>query len=243
MASRLGVVIVGVNGAVASTLIAGVELMARGLVPRIGMVTEAAPGDGGADTLTSLLDVTPIEGLVFGGWDVRFANVYEGALHHKVLARDLLSEVKAKLEAIRPWPGVFHKKYAENVAGDHTVAASSHSEEIEIVRRNIEDFKKANKVDRVVMVNLASTETTSSPRRSTRASPRSRQGSTEATRRFAGDALLLRRRIDGRALLQLHAELHEHSRVGRARRQDADALRRHGRQDGPDAAQDRARRR
>ncbi len=39
--SRLGVLIVGVNGAVASTLIAGVELRARGKVPRIGMVTEA----------------------------------------------------------------------------------------------------------------------------------------------------------------------------------------------------------
>ncbi len=158
MASRLGVVIVGVNGAVASTLIAGVELMARGLVPRIGMVTEAGPMDAG-ETLTSLLDVAPLEGLVFGGWDVRFGNVYEGALHHKVLARDLLGEVRAKLEAIRPWPGVFHKKYAENVAGDHTVRGGSHREELEIVRRNIEEFKKTHNVDRVVMVNLASTET------------------------------------------------------------------------------------
>ena len=38
--NRIGVAIVGVNGAVASTVIAGVELMKRGLVPRIGMVTE-----------------------------------------------------------------------------------------------------------------------------------------------------------------------------------------------------------
>ena len=38
--SKVGVVIVGVNGAVASTLIAGVELMIRGLAPRLGMVTE-----------------------------------------------------------------------------------------------------------------------------------------------------------------------------------------------------------
>jgi hypothetical protein len=33
MKRRVGVVIIGVNGAVASTVIAGTELMARGLVP------------------------------------------------------------------------------------------------------------------------------------------------------------------------------------------------------------------
>ena len=43
--NKLGVVIVGVNGAVASTLIAGVELMIRGLAPRIGMVTEKGPAN------------------------------------------------------------------------------------------------------------------------------------------------------------------------------------------------------
>ena len=73
--SRLGVVIVGVNGAVASTLIAGVELMVRGLVPRIGMVTEGGPTEG-ADSLSSLVDFVPLDKIVFGGWDVRFANVY-----------------------------------------------------------------------------------------------------------------------------------------------------------------------
>jgi myo-inositol-1-phosphate synthase len=156
--SRLGVVIVGVNGAVASTLIAGVELMVRGLVPRIGMVTEGGPTEN-ADSLSSLLDFVPLENLVFGGWDVRYANVYEGALSHKVLARDLLGEVREKLESIKPWPAVFHRSYAENVQGDHSLQGSSHRAELQIVRRNIEEFKRANNLERVVMVNLASTET------------------------------------------------------------------------------------
>jgi myo-inositol-1-phosphate synthase len=147
-----------VNGAVASTLIAGVELMVRGLVPRIGMVTEGGPTET-ADSLSSLLEFAPLDKLVFGGWDVRFANVYEGALNHKVLARDVLAEVKDKLEAIKPWPGVFHRSYAENVQGEHSVRGSSHRDELKIVRRNIEDFKRTHGVERVVMVNLASTET------------------------------------------------------------------------------------
>ena len=39
---KLGVCIVGVHGAVASTVIAGVHMMVKGLAPRYGMVTEKA---------------------------------------------------------------------------------------------------------------------------------------------------------------------------------------------------------
>ena len=40
MSKRLGVCIVGSNGAVASTVIAGCALMRKGVVPRLGMITE-----------------------------------------------------------------------------------------------------------------------------------------------------------------------------------------------------------
>jgi myo-inositol-1-phosphate synthase len=156
--SGLGVLIVGVNGAVASTLIAGVELMVRGRVPRIGMVTEPTDGANISESLTDLLEFAPLERLVFGGWDVRFPNVYEGALHHKVLPRDLLSDVRDKLEALTPWPAVFSRAYAQNVEGDHTVEAASYRQQIAALRRDIEDFKRVRGVERVVVVNLASTE-------------------------------------------------------------------------------------
>jgi myo-inositol-1-phosphate synthase len=155
--SRLGILIVGVNGAVASTLIAGVELMARGLVPRIGMVTEASEAKI-AESLTALLDFAPLDRLVFGGWDVRFPNVYEGALHHGVLPRGLLAEVKDELTSVTPWPAIFAKAYAQNVEGTNTVNVSSYRQELALLRGHIEAFKRAHGVDRVVMANLASTE-------------------------------------------------------------------------------------
>ena len=156
--SKLGVVIVGVNGAVATTLIAGVELMAGGLAPRLGMVTERTDARI-AESLTALLDFVPLEDLVFAGWDVRFANIYEGALHHKVLPREQLDAVKDALTAITPWPAVFSREYAANVVGENTVVAKGYREEIATLVRNVEDFKRARGLDRVVMVNLASTET------------------------------------------------------------------------------------
>jgi len=154
---QVGVVIVGVNGAVASTMIAGVELMKRGLVPRLGMVTERSDASIG-ETLPDLLDLAPLESLVFAGWDVRFANVYEGARHHGVLSRETLAPVEAELSAITPWPGVFAKSYAVNVQGNHVLTAPSFRAEIAAIQRNIEVFKEAHRISRVVMVNLGSTE-------------------------------------------------------------------------------------
>jgi myo-inositol-1-phosphate synthase len=155
--NRIGVAIVGVNGAVASTVIAGVELMKRGLVPRVGMVTERTDARI-AESITELLDFAPLDSLVFAGWDLQFANVYEGALHHKVLPQHVLEQVRTELERIQPWPAVFSSSYVEKLAGKHVVHASGYREEIAILERNLEAFKKQHSLDRVVMVNLASTE-------------------------------------------------------------------------------------
>jgi myo-inositol-1-phosphate synthase len=155
--SKVGVVIVGLNGAVASTLIAGVDLMARGIAPRIGMVTERSLEDT-PDSPARLLDLAPLEDLVFAGWDVRFPNVYEGALHHKVLPRDVLASARERLTALKPWPAMFSRAYSENVVGDHVVAKTRFRDQIAAVEQNVEDFRRTNKLERVVMVNLASTE-------------------------------------------------------------------------------------
>ena len=155
--NRIGVAIVGVNGAVASTVIAGVELMKKGLAPRVGMVTEKTDARI-AESITELLDFAPLENMVFGGWDLQFANAYAGALHHKVFPEHILEKVKPELEKVRPWPAVFGKGYVERVQGENVVRASSYREEIAILERNLETFKKEHDLDRVVVVNLASTE-------------------------------------------------------------------------------------
>ena len=157
MGKKLGVVIVGVNGAVSSTVIAGVELMVRGIVPRVGMLTEAgnpAPGE----LITTHLKFRPLEDIVFGGWDLQFTDVYAAAKHHKVLPDAELDQVKEKLQAMRPWPAVFSGEYAANIKGENVVKVKNYREELAVLEKNILDFKKANDCDAVVMVNLASTE-------------------------------------------------------------------------------------
>ncbi len=152
---KLGVLIVGVHGAVATTLVAGVEMMVKGLTPRFGMVTEKGEANI-AEALTQWLDFAPLEGMVFGGWDPRFDNAYEAALHHKVLPTDALRPVREKMETTKAWPAIFAKN-GKTPEGNVAIVKNIR-EEIAAIQKNITDFKKQHGVDDVVMVNLLSTE-------------------------------------------------------------------------------------
>ncbi len=150
MNESLGVVFVGLNGAVTSTIVAGVALMKKGLSPRNGMLTDGP--------LAKMLDVVPLEKLVFGGWDLRADSVYDAALSHGVVPKHMLDQVKDELVACKPWPGVVSSKFLHSLAGKHLVGADTFRDEIKILSDNIAAFKKQHNLDRVVMVNLASTE-------------------------------------------------------------------------------------
>jgi myo-inositol-1-phosphate synthase len=141
---------VGAGGAVASTAIAGVALMKRGLAPRIGMVTETDVGQR--------LGCTPLDGLVFGGWDLRADDIYEAAMREHIVPAHLLKEVESELRTIKPWPGVVSPKFLKSVNGDNVVMAKNQREELELLARDVKEFKAANKLERVVIVNLTSTE-------------------------------------------------------------------------------------
>jgi myo-inositol-1-phosphate synthase len=148
--NRLGVCIIGVNGAVSTTVVAGVALMKKGLVPRLGMITD---GD-----LGKLLNLAPLEDMVFCGWDLNPMNGYEAAVHHEVVQRHLIDKVQDELSALKPWPAVASSNFLTSMAGKHMVAAKNFRDEIRMLTENLETFKKENDLTRVVMVNLTSTE-------------------------------------------------------------------------------------
>lgn len=137
--SRLGVCIVGAGGAVASTAIAGVALMKRGLAPRIGMVTETEMGQR--------LGCVPLDNLVFGGWDLRGADLFEAAMRERIVPEQLLRQVEPELRAIKPWAGVVSSKFLKSVAGNHVVTARNQREELELLARDVKEFKSAHRLD------------------------------------------------------------------------------------------------
>jgi myo-inositol-1-phosphate synthase len=149
MAGGVGVCIVGSNGAVATTVMAGVELMKKGLAPRLGMASES---------LVELLKLAPLEEIAFTGWDLRADNAWEAACSHRVVPRNLLDEVKEELSAIRPWPTVASSAFLHEMAGRHLLRASSFREEQTMLTEQLRSFQRARGLERLVIVNLSSTE-------------------------------------------------------------------------------------
>ena len=158
---KLGVMVVGL-GAVATTMIAGVEAVRRRLAKPIGSLTQMGTIRLGKRTDSNsplIKDFVPLAGLndlVFTGWDIFEDNVYESAAHAKVLDKETLDQLKPYLETIKPLPAVFDQYYVKRLHGTYVKKGRNKRDLADQVIADIRAFKKT--VDRVVMIWAASTE-------------------------------------------------------------------------------------
>ena len=153
-----GVWLIGARGNVATTAIVGARAVARGVTSTAGMVTEREPA--------TRLDLPVVEDLVFGGHDVRTSSILDTA---EAMSRDgvpnpqTLEAVREDLEAIdarvETGTAVNCGRAVEDLADGELLEESlSVSGVIEEIRRDYEAFAHAHDCDRVVVVNVASSE-------------------------------------------------------------------------------------
>ena len=151
-AGRLGVLTVGL-GAVASTVVAGVELIRRGLAEPIGSLTQMGTirlGKRTEDRVPLIRDFVPLAGidqLVFGAWDPIADTAYEAALKCGVLDRLVhIEPIAAELKEIEPMPAVFDQNYVRRLDGSNVKSKASKRDLAEAVRKDIRDFKDRKSV-------------------------------------------------------------------------------------------------
>ncbi len=160
---RLGILLPGL-GAVATTLIAGVFAVNKGISKPIGSTTQMGTiriGKRTSDNNPLIKDFIPladIKNIVFGGWDLFEDNVYQSAVNAGVLDRYTLEQLKPELESIKPMKAVFDKKYVTKIDGPNVKKAATKMELADQLRQDIRDFKTKNNCDRLVMVWTGSTE-------------------------------------------------------------------------------------
>ncbi len=145
---RLGVLVVGVGGAVATTAIAGIELLRRGSNDFAGLPLADADVPG----------LAAYRNMEFAGWDLNGDDLSRAAHEHRVLEAEQAELVADKLSRIRPWPAVGSTDFCTNVDGGNKVASGNHRAAIDRIRQDIRDYKTASGIDDVVMINLASVE-------------------------------------------------------------------------------------
>ncbi|MEZ4933129.1 MAG: inositol-3-phosphate synthase [Saprospiraceae bacterium] len=161
---KLGILLPGM-GAVASTLVAGVFAVRKGISLPIGSVSQMGRIRLGKRTenrnplIKDFVPVAKFDDIVFGGWDIFSDNMYKAAKNAKVLDKDLLDKIKGELKAIKPMKAVFDKKYVKNLDGKHVKKGKTKMDLAEALMEDIKKFKKDNNCDRIVIVWCGSTET------------------------------------------------------------------------------------
>lgn len=148
---NLGVMIVGISGAVASTAVAGIELLKQKSIGTEGLPLAAMPED-----LTA--NLPPYENIVFGGWDMIDEDLAAAAVTHNVLTLQQFQTVSEQLEAVKPLPAVCNKAFCHNIEGKNVRVTENHFAAVEAVCNDIRQFKIERDCERVVVINLASTE-------------------------------------------------------------------------------------
>jgi myo-inositol-1-phosphate synthase len=158
---KLGVMVVGL-GAVATTMIAGVEAVRRGLAKPVGSLTQMGTIRLGKRTenrsplIKDFVPLADLNDVVFTGWDIFEDSVYEAAAHAAVLDKETLAQLKPHLETIKPMAAVFDQHYVKRLNGTHVKKGKTKRELADQVIEDIRAFKKT--VDRVVVIWAGSTE-------------------------------------------------------------------------------------
>ncbi len=160
---KLGILTPGM-GAVSTTFMAGVELVRQGHSVPVGSLTQLGTirlgkrTDGKTPKIKDFVKLASLDDIVFGGWDVFPDNAYQAAVKAGVLDAKDLAKVEKFLSKIKPMKAVFDQHYVKKLDGPHVKKGKNKFDLAEQLRQDIRDFKKSNKLERVVIVWCGSTE-------------------------------------------------------------------------------------
>ena len=159
MAESVGVWMIGALGGVGTTIVVGARAIARGLASDAGLVTNR-PEFGP-------LSLVPIGDLVFGGHEVRLSNFYDSALDVARLSGSFSLELVEQLrndlldvsEALKAGTCVNSGPAIDALV---TNPITRHDDGLRSIAQRLQSdlraFRARESVDRVIVVNLASTE-------------------------------------------------------------------------------------
>jgi myo-inositol-1-phosphate synthase len=160
---KLGVLLVGL-GAVATTTIAGVFAIRKGLAAPIGSLTQMGTirlgkrTDNRTPKINEFVPLASLDDIVFGGWDIFDDDTYAAAKTAGVLEPSQLEQVRGELEAIKPMAAVFDQRYVKRLDGPNVKKGKNKRDLAEQVIADIRAFKQQHGCDRMVMVWTGSTE-------------------------------------------------------------------------------------
>jgi myo-inositol-1-phosphate synthase len=153
-----GLWLIGARGSISTCVAYGLAGLNEGLLEPLGMCTERPPFER--------LGLVPLDQFVLGGHDVCLRDLSSSAVelvHHGILGSELIAAgagFAAAYEA-RIRPGILDEPevgLADLDPRSRSLGSLAPREQIEALRSDILSFKSEHDLERVVVVNLASTE-------------------------------------------------------------------------------------
>jgi myo-inositol-1-phosphate synthase len=161
---KLGVLTPGM-GAVATTFVAGVLSVRRGLATPVGSLTQLGHIRLGKRTekrnpmVKDFVPLASLADLEFGGWDPYSDDAYAAAMKAGVLQPGHLEAIGDELRIVRPMPAVFSADWVRRLEDvDQVKEAPSKMDLAEQLLEDIERFRTDHECERLVMVWCGSTE-------------------------------------------------------------------------------------
>ena len=160
---KLGVLLVGL-GAVATTTIAGVLAIRKGLALPIGSLTQMGTirlgkrSEARAPKINEFVPLADLNDIVFGGWDIFEEDCYAAARTAGVLDPAQLDQVRSELEAVKPMPAVFDQRYVKRLDGPNVKKGKTKRDLADQLSADIRAFRERHGCDRMVMIWTGSTE-------------------------------------------------------------------------------------
>ncbi|WP_310570083.1 inositol-3-phosphate synthase [Gemmatimonas sp.] len=157
-------------GAVATTFIAGVERVRRGLSVPIGSLSQMATirlgkrTDGRSPLIKDFVSLAKLDDIVFGAWDPIPDNAYESAVNAGVLEQADIEPIADFLKSIKPMPAVFESRYVTRITRATNVKSGKNKRDLaDQIRADIRNLMQSSGASRGVMVWTGSTETYITP--------------------------------------------------------------------------------
>jgi myo-inositol-1-phosphate synthase len=160
---KLGVLLPGM-GAVATTFMAGVELVRQkkalpvGSLTQMGTIRLGKRTEGRSPKIKDFVKLARLDDLVFGGWDIFPESSYDAAVKAGVLDAHHLATVKGFLSRIKPMTAAFDREYVKMLDGKHVKKGKTKYDIALQIKEDMAKFKKKHGCSRVVTLWCGSTE-------------------------------------------------------------------------------------
>ncbi|AIG26639.1 inositol-3-phosphate synthase [Brevibacillus laterosporus] len=151
MTYQTGVLFVGMLGAVATTTISGLFAVNQNLAPLRGVIS--------SEKEFETLQLTPLDQIAFGGWDIQKDSLIEAVKRHGIIQEPILQKIEMNLNDVPVWQAPL-ANVNDFVKGVYKLKGEPETLEsaVDKIQEDIEAFRKKYDLERIVVINTASTE-------------------------------------------------------------------------------------